>query len=58
MRMLFGGELVTLIYASWILSQVAAMRLVSGVPYRSNIQSLYIELDWQKASTTHINNDV
>ena len=27
--------------------QVAAMRLVSGAPYRSNIQSLYIELGWQ-----------
>ena len=26
---------------------VAAMRLVSGAPYRSNLQSLYTELDWQ-----------
>ena len=23
------------------------MKLVSGTPYRSNIQSLYIELGWQ-----------
>ena len=27
--------------------QVATMRLVSGAPYRSNIQSLYIKLGWQ-----------
>ena len=27
--------------------QVAAMRLVSGAPYRSNINSLYTELGWQ-----------
>ena len=26
---------------------VAAMRLVSGAPYRSNTQSLYTELGWQ-----------
>ena len=27
--------------------QVEAMRLVSGAPFRSNIDSLYIELGWQ-----------